>query len=233
MTTIYQITDTHVPHGESEPARIKFASLMEYVEQNPADILVITGDLPAKDGDKEIYQWMKEQLPEGQKTHVIPGNHDSDSILFETFGEEICVNADFFHTIELEQIDLVFTNTGSGIFPSEQLSYLSEVRNNSILFTHYPTRKISDGFMDITYPLEGLAEVDAAIAKSNIQHVFCGHFHTEHKAVAGYELYVTPSPAFEISLHDADIKVSDARVPIRKIEVDGSNTQTQVIYLDS
>ncbi len=232
MTTIYQITDTHVPHEPGKQTRQNFVELMQYVRRNPADILVITGDLPDTDGNKEIYEWMKAQLPPGQKTHVIPGNHDNDANLFEAFGEDICVNPDFFHTINLEEIDIVFTNTGSGEFPLQQLRHLTRVRSHSVMFTHYPTRKISGGFMDMTYPLAHLVEVDEAIAKSNIQHVFCGHFHTEHKAVAGYDLHITPSPAFEVDLHDAELKRGKARIPIRKIEIKGTTTQTEVIYLD-
>ena len=233
MTIIYQITDTHVPHEEGKLTRKKFVQLMEYVRNNPADILVITGDLPGDDGNIDIYRWMRSQLPVGQRTYVIPGNHDNDANLFEAFGEEICVNSDFFHTIELEEIDIVFTNTGSGNFPPLQLNHLSTVRNHSVLFTHYPTRKISDGFMDKTYPLAQLLEVDAAIVKSNISHVFCGHFHTDHKAVAGYELHVTPSPAFEVDLHDSEPRRRKARLPIRRIEINGTITRTEVMYLDS
>ena len=233
MTLIYQITDTHVPQEEDKLTRKKFVELMEYVRKNPADILVITGDLPDKDGNIDIYRWMRSQLPAGQRTYVIPGNHDIDANLYEAFGEEICVNSDFFHTIELEEIDIVFTNTGSGNFPLPQLRHLARVRSHSVLFTHYPTRKISDGFMDRTYPLARLLEVDAAIAKSNISHVFCGHFHTDHKAVAGYDLHVTPSPAFEVNLQDCELNVSKARLPIRRIEINGTITRTEVIYLDS
>ena len=176
---------------------------------------------------------MRSQLPLGQRTYVIPGNHDNDANLFEAFGEKICVNSEFFHTIELEDIDIVFANTGSGNFPPLQLSHLSNVRNHSVLFTHYPTRKISDGFMDKTFPLAHLFDVDAAIVRSNISQVFCGHFHTEHKAVAGYELHVTPSPAFEVDLHDPEPNSSKARLPIRKIEINGTITRTEVLYLDS
>lgn len=233
MTLIYQITDTHVSHEEDKLTRKKFVELMEYVGKNPADILVITGDLPGEDGDIDIYRWMRSQLPAGQRTCVIPGNHDNDANLYEAFGEEICVNSDFFHTIELEEIDIVFTNTGSGNFPLLQLRHLARVRSHSVLFTHYPTRKISDGYMDTTYPLEHLLEVDAAIAGSNISHVFCGHFHTDHKAVAEYDLHVTPSPAFEVNLHESELSVSKARLPIRRIEINGTVTRTEVMYLDS
>ena len=234
MTVIYQITDTHVPPEAGKPVRNNFLTLMEYVSNHPADLLVITGDLPGEDGSKEIYMWMKAQLPVDQKTYVIPGNHDDDKNLFEAFGEEICVNQDFFHTLKLDEIDVVFSNSGSGTFPLPQLDYLksNEIRDHSVLFTHYPTRKISDGFMDTTYPMKDLTQVDEAISNSRIDHVFCGHFHTEFKSTGDYILHVTPSPAFEVGLHDVEINLSRARIPIRRIEIDGISTKTEMIYLD-
>jgi len=234
MTVIYQITDTHVPLEAENPVTTNFLTLMDYVRQNPADLLVITGDLPGEDGSREVYQWMKAQLPPDQKTHIIPGNHDNDSNLYETFGKPICVNPDFFHTIALDDIDLVFTNTGSGRFPLDQLEYLEgeHIRNQSVVFTHYPTKKVSNGFMDTNYPLQDISEVDAALKRSKIAHVFCGHFHTEHDVVDGYELHVTPSPAFEVSLNDAELKLGRGRIPLRRIEIEGTSTSSKVIYLD-
>ncbi|MBQ74132.1 MAG: hypothetical protein CMQ20_03790 [Gammaproteobacteria bacterium] len=234
MTLIYQITDTHVALDNKNSTRENFLAVMNYVCQNPADLLVITGDLPDEDGSKEIYQWMKEQFPKGQKTYLIPGNHDDDGNLYEIFGPEFCVSPHFFHTMRLDGIDVIFTNTGSGRFPPEQLDYLSSesVRSQSVLFTHYPTRKISDGFMDTIYPLENLPEVDDVLVRSNIGYVFCGHFHTEYKASGGYEIHVTPSPAFEVDLNEVELKLSSAGIPIRKIEIEGASTLSEVIYLD-
>ncbi len=234
MTVIYQITDTHVPLEAENPVKTNFLILMDYVRQNPADLLVITGDLPGEDGNKQVYQWMKAQLPQDQKTYVIPGNHDDDANLYAIFGKDICVNTSFFHTLALDEIDLVFTNTGSGRFPPDQLKYLENesIRDKSVVFTHYPTKKISNGFMDTNYPLQDICEADAVLRRSNIAHVFCGHFHTEHETLGGYELHVTPSPAFEVALNEVELNRSRGRIPLRRIEIEGTSTRSEVIYLD-
>ena len=233
MTTIYQITDTHVGLEDDNVARLNFLVLMEYVSEHPADLLLITGDLPNKDGSTEIYSWMKSKLPATQRTHVIPGNHDIEGNLFQVFGEEICGNEDFLFTIELESIDLLFTNTGSTSFPDAQLAYLQrpEIREHSVLFTHFPTKKISDGFMDRNYPLQNIEATDKAIRASNIDHVFCGHFHTEFSIKDGYNLNVTPSPAFEVELHEVAAKITSPRIPVREINIEGTTTTSSVIYL--
>ncbi len=68
MTTIYQITDTHVGLEDDNVARKNCLVLMDYVSQNPVDFLLITGDLPNVDGSTEIYAWRKSKIPAAQKT---------------------------------------------------------------------------------------------------------------------------------------------------------------------
>ncbi|HIG44158.1 MAG TPA: hypothetical protein EYQ14_27025 [Gammaproteobacteria bacterium] len=234
MTTIYQITDTHVSLVSRNLVLENFLVLMDYIAQHPADLLVISGDLPGEDGNPEVYAWMKSQLPAGQKTHVIPGNHDNAANLYSVFGAEICGNKDFLFTVELEAIDLIFTNTGSGSFPAEHLDYIQRdhIRDNSVLFTHYPTKTLSAGFMDSNYSLSNIKEADDAIRQSRINTVFCGHFHTEHTVKDGYELNITPSPAFCVALHEKEPRITRARIPLRKIEVSGNSTTSTIVYLD-
>ena len=90
MTVIYQITDPHIPLDDDDPVQKNYLRLMQYVTENPADLLVITGDLPAvgQDGSARVYQWIKSKIPSGQKTYVIPGNHDDSATMYAEFGEE-------------------------------------------------------------------------------------------------------------------------------------------------
>lgn len=232
MTTIYQITDPHVPL-QGNDVQAAFLKLMHYVKENPADLLIMTGDLPGIDGSIEVYEWIKRKIPSTQKYFIIPGNHDDAAKLFRVFGSTVCGNSDFLFTEKLDEVDLVFTNTGSTRFPESHLNYLQQesIREGSILFTHFPTKKISDGFMDMTYPLGNVSEADKRIRESNINHVFCGHFHTEFYIEDGYHLHVTPSPAFSIALNETEIVFTKKCIPLRKIKVDGKLTSTEVIYL--
>ena len=86
--------------------------------------------------------------------------------------------------------------------------------------------------MDITYPLGNILETDQAIRASNIEHVFCGHFHTELTLVDNYELNVCPSPAFDVALHEVEPNISRARIPLREISVNGTEVTSHVRYLD-
>lgn len=232
MTTIYQITDPHVPLQGTD-VQAAFLKLMQYVRENPVDLLIMTGDMPGIDGSAKVYEWIKSKVPETQKYYIVPGNHDDPSNLFAVFGEDVCGNAKFLFTEHLDEIDLVFTNTGSTRFPASHLNYLQQasIRKDSILFTHFPTKKISDGFMDRTYPLGNINEADKAIRESNIKHVFCGHFHTEFHIEDGYHLHVTPSPAFSIALDESEIVFTNRCIPLRKIQIEGRITTTEILYL--
>ena len=97
------------------------------------------------------------------------------------------------------------------------------------MFIQHPTKKLSIGVADINYPLQNLSEVDAAIQRSPIALVFCGHFHCEHTVVEDYALYVMPSAAFRVGLNEAEINVSYGGIPLREIIVDGTSVSTQVI----
>jgi|TARA_B110000091_G_C13688506_1_gene420986 hypothetical protein len=100
------------------------------------------------------------------------------------------------------------------------------------MFIHHPTKKLSNGVMDTNYPLQNLSEVDAAIRRSPITQVFCGHFHCEHTVVEDYALHVTPSAAFSVGLNETEINVSYGGIPLREIIVDRTSVSTQVIDIE-
>ena len=85
--------------------------------------------------------------------------------------------------------------------------------------------------MDINYPLQNIEETGQALANSNIGHVFCGHYHTDHHSSEGYNLHVTPSPAFELDLYEPEFTFGQTRVPLRHIDIQGTTVSTRLIEL--
>lgn len=230
---IYQITDIHIPiEGDGEEHfRDNFLTIMAYIRQNPPDLLVITGDLAFDQPD--AYEWTREQLPASVDYVVIPGNHDNSTDLFNAFPNAHVINEDFYFTLATDDIDLVFANSAAESIPHDQLEKLGSaaIRPGSMLFVHHPTKVLSAGFMDLTYQLRHVQHADRVISAGNIKHVFCGHFHCEHEIHDDYSLYLTPSPAFEINLHNPKFTLEPTRIPIRRIEVEGRQVTTSVIDL--
>jgi len=229
---IYQITDLHIPFEGEEQIRDNFLTIMTYTRQNPPDLLVMTGDFTYGD-HADSFEWIKDQLPANVAYVVIPGNHDNVADLYNAFRDALVISKDFYFTVPTDDIDLVFANSGSKSIPEEQLEKLksSEIRPGSILFVHHPTKVLSSGYMDRTYPLQNLAQADSVISASNITHVFCGHFHAEYEIHDDYSVYLTPSPAFEINLHNPKFTLETTRIPIRRIEVEGARVTTSMIGL--
>jgi 3',5'-cyclic AMP phosphodiesterase CpdA len=234
MTLIHQVTDIHIPIAGDMSVRENFLQLMAYSSAQKPDLLAITGDLPGEDGSREAYEWIKASLPQGIDTVIIPGNHDDVDSLFDIFESSNNSNPNFLELITLDEIDVMFVNTASSKLPDDQIQQLSDadIRPGSVLFIHHPTKELSGGFMDANYPLLNRDEVDAAIADSQFEHVFCGHYHTDFEIHDDYHLYVTPSPAFDVDRDSLKPKIGPPRIPLREIVVDGTSVSSQVIYLD-
>ena len=86
--------------------------------------------------------------------------------------------------------------------------------------------------MDINYALGNREEVDAALCRSNVEHVFCGHYHADFDVNDGYHLYITPSPAFDVDLYQAEPVITPASIPLREIVITADRLDTRVIYLE-
>ncbi len=234
MTIIHQVTDIHIPVTGDFTVRDNFVRQMQYVAEAGPDLLTITGDLPGEDGSVEAYRWIRNQLPAGIPCLVLPGNHDDPASLFSVFQSDMNTNPDFFEKIALADLDLVFANTATNALPADQIAAIADesIRKGSLLFLHHPTEEVSGGFMDRNYALVNREEVSQAISASNIEHVFCGHFHTEYLRRTTYDLHVTPSPAFEVDRDSVEPVISPPEIPLREIVVDGSSVATQVLYLE-
>ena len=234
MTVVHQVTDIHIPVVGDFSVRDNFVQQMKHVARAKPDLLTITGDLPGEDGSLDAYLWIRDQLPADIPCLVLPGNHDNPETLFSVFESQCNTSPDFFETIALDELDMVFANTATNVLPADQIEAIGRgsIRNGSLLFLHHPTEEVSGGFMDITYPLKNRAEVSKAISESNIRHVFCGHFHTESHVRGVYDLHVTPSPAFTVDSDSREAKIGPPRIPLREITVDGKSVRTRVIYLE-
>lgn len=236
---IHQITDLHVPEPE---VKSYFGDVFEnvirqiaFIEFVNSDLLVISGDLTMADGSMAACDWIKSILPTDLRTVLIPGNHDDPAVLWSVFGQEICVDKRFFYTIDSEDdCKLIFVNSSTDHLPNEQIDYLGEqaCEKRSILFIHHPPDLVSSGFMSINQPLQNYGEVSDAIRASTIDHVFCGHLHnTVNKECNGFNLHITPSPAFQVDLH-AETFTMEKFVPgVRVIEISGDAVRTEVAYV--
>lgn len=236
---IHQITDLHIPEND---AAANFAHVkgnvqrqIAFVADDDSDLLVISGDLTMTDGSSSACQWLNENLPDSLKTIIMPGNHDDPAMLWEVFGEQKCVDESFYYSFEYDSLQYIFLNTTTDSLPQDQLEFLSSegAKKPSILFIHHPPDLVSsDGFMALNQPLINHAEVAEVIRASQINDVFCGHYHNSADInCGGFQLHVTSSPAFQIDLNAAAFTTQPFEPGVRIIETEGLNIRTRIEYV--
>jgi Icc protein len=235
---IHQITDLHIPDADDdlqyEHVKPNVIKMMSFIEKDSSDLLVISGDLTKRDGSKTACTWLRNILLDHIETIVIPGNHDDPSVLLEVFGSECCVNEEFCFSKQIEGWKLIFVNTHTNSLPEQQITFLRQEACDtpSILFIHHPPDLIGDGFMTLNQPLLNHEEVSEAIRESMISDVFCGHYHNEiDKDCKGFQLHLTPSPAFQVSLDSETFSMESFQPAIRVIEANDKSIETYLKYV--
>ena len=235
---IHQVTDLHIPDEDDsskfEHVRPNVIKMMSFIEADSSDLLVISGDLTMRDGSQTACTWLRDILPGHIKTIVIPGNHDNPSVLLEIFGPECCVNEEFCFSRHIDGWKLIFVNTHTDSLPEQQIKFLRhEARNTpAMLFIHHPPDLIGNGFMTLNQPLLNHDEVSEAIRESMISDVFCGHYHNAiDKDCDGFQLHLTPSPAFQIKLDSEIFTMEPFQPAVRVIETSDKTIETYLKHV--
>ena len=234
---IHQITDLHIPDGETTNDKTKsnVLKLLSFVHKDNSDLLVISGDLTMTDNSVQACEWLNSALPETPRTIIMPGNHDKPSVLWEVFGPKRCISHDFYFALDIDAYKLIFVDTSSYSLPDDQIEFIkSEAANQtSLLFIHHPPDLINpSGFMAINHALENATQVSEAIKESQIEHVFCGHYHNAiDKDCDGFYLHLTPSPAFQIDLDSEKCYLQPFEPGVRVIDLDQTSVTSHIVYV--
>jgi len=235
---IHQITDLHVPEEGSgtdfDHIKPNILRQLAFVVSDDSDMLVISGDLTMRDASRSACEWLNSVLPDAPGSIVMPGNHDDPEVLWEVFGRGRCVDRNFYFAMTRGEWNLLFVNTTTDLLPQEQLEFLAAQPRDlrAILFIHHPPDLLSDGYMALNQPLLNHAQVAEAISLTSIEHVFCGHYHNAmEKTCSGFELHLTPSPAFQIDLNSAEFKMEGFEPAVRVIDVDDQSIRTWLAYV--
>ena len=224
---IHQITDLHIPDGETpnNTTKSNVIKLLSFVHKDNSDLLVISGDLTMTDNSVQACEWLNSALPETPRTIIMPGNHDKASVLWEVFGPKRCISHDFYFAVD----------TSSYSLPDDQIEFIkSEAANQaSLLFIHHPPDLINpSGFMALNHALENATQVSEAIKESQIEHVFCGHYHNAiDKDCDGFYLHLTPSPAFQIDLDSEEFYLQPFNPGVRIIDIEQTSVTSHFTYV--
>lgn len=240
---IAQITDLHIGEEGELPfdvdVRRNFCKVLEAVKHLQVDQMVISGDLCLREGDAEIYKWIKAQLaPLSIPYHIISGNHDNPELLAQLFELTTDLHDDaLYFTRSFDQHTIIFLDTTTGHMPLVQREWLrqqlADLDREAIIFMHHPPLAGGVPHMDNHYPLQNREEVQAVLFDHPYPiTIFCGHYHVEKTMqLENLTVYITPATYFQIDQFSEAFAVDHKRPGFRIIDLENGLLRHTVRYL--
>ena len=239
---ITQITDLHIGNeGEQTyevDVRNNFFHILEQINTHPPDHLVITGDLCYRTGQKEIYQWISEQLAALSFPYsVISGNHDNPELLAHAFGDDhLLSDNELYYRRDIGGQPCLFLDSTSAHISPPQLEWLatelSTLPGTVLIFVHHPPLPAGVPFMDNNHRLRNREEL-VRILRNHPAHIytFSGHYHVEKTIVHQNVIsYITPSCFMQIDQNSETFKVDHYHIGYREVVLKEDLLQSTVRY---
>jgi len=241
---IAQVTDTHIgpmniKYRGIEPRR-QFLDVLRALTKMKPDLLVLSGDLAAVEGEPEAYAWIRDVLVELPYPYlVMAGNHDHVVRMnnaFQLQETDISQGMLFFNRT-IKDKRLLFLDSSPYRIAKQQLEWLKEELNDYhkqvLLFVHHPPLRCGCTFMDDHHGLQNGEEVWQVLEQfPQVQHIFCGHYHTEKTIIqSGKSVHLTPSTVFQINAESPKFGIDHTNPGWRMIEWDDTQVHTYVKYL--
>jgi len=242
MLRIAQISDLHIA-ATSEPhykldVRAHLRAVIKAIQAKKPDILIISGDLAALEGEIEAYYWLNSIFKQFDcPVHFMMGNHDRLANFNQAFNlDHYSHNQQLYYRIDYPQTSLLFLDSAPAMLSDEQLTWLQnqdQNLKNGLLFVHHPPLLCGSVFMDSQHCLKNHQQSWAVIHQlKHIQHIFSGHYHTERTVCLDNKtLHLTPSTMLQIDTEYPTFKQQHTHPGWRWIEYDGQRLQTWCDYI--
>lgn len=241
---IAQITDLHIGHeGEDTfgiDVRENFMLIKQAVQELSPDLVVLSGDLCYRSGNRDIYSWIKDHMEDmGIPYEFISGNHDDPALMARVFGrEDLMKNGELYFSRQIADQKFLFLDTTLGVISWIQMDWLQrqleEWDRDIVIFMHHPPFFAGVPYMDEKYSFRTQEEIQRIFFAfpHNIT-VFTGHYHVD-KTIRkrNVVVHITPSCFFQIDQHSADFRVDHRRIGFREITLDDGLMMNTVKYVN-
>jgi 3',5'-cyclic-AMP phosphodiesterase len=242
MLRIVQLSDTHIdnieqPYPYNIDVKTKFTQTLHKITAYKPDLLILSGDLAAYQGEIAAYEWLAEQLDISGLPYVLmAGNHDNVVNMQEIFTLPVKVakNGDLYFDLYLDNRQLLFLDSSVYTLEDRQLDWLqAQIKPNNLVFMHHPPTFCNCTYMDKNYALRGQTEVWQRLSNlDELKHIFCGHYHTGRSVYKqGKSIHICPSTMLQIATHTHEFAVASYNPGWRVIEWDEQYITTFVEYL--
>jgi len=247
MLRIAQVSDLHITETEGLhhdiDVRQHFLAVLTAIKRQDPDLLILSGDLAAVDGEPGAYAWLRQQLSGLTFPYqIMMGNHDRLAELTNVFIEHqqyihhdsLYYRLDYPHANQ--PLSLLFIDSSPQHLSQPQLDWLQqqdETLDNALLFIHHPPYLAKSRFMDEKHRLINWQQSWSLLKSlSSIKHIFCGHYHTEKTmCIDDKMLYLTPSSMLQIDTRTTEFAVNHAHPGWRWIEWDGQQLYSHCEYI--
>ena len=237
--TLIQISDLHIGATDAKvkgvDARQNLLNLLTLFKQQTWDLLIVSGDLAALNGEIEAYVWIKQQLDKLQRPYLImAGNHDSRKNLRQIFTPDTLPSVDkdkIYYRQDIQGFPLFFLDTADNKLDNQQIDWLKQhaLSQSALLFMHHPPIDCQCYFMDSRYPLLNRDRVWKQFKQlPQIKHIFCGHYHTAKRLSRDdKQVYICPSTINQINPLNAKYSASSDIPAWRVIQWDGQQLHSR------
>lgn len=198
MTTLVQITDTHIVergallYGVADTAHHLAVTVAEINAIRPRpDAVLITGDLVEHPGPVNYSHFADLIAPLEMPVYLMPGNHDDPQAMCSFFGNTPmfpCSDPHFQYVIEdlpfrIIMLNSHFDDSELPFFGPRRLHWLDEELSKSdkpaLIAIHHPPMKTGIGFIDMVGEQWYLG-LDQVLRKHpQVLKIICGHGHID------------------------------------------------------
>ena len=260
MTTIVQLTDTHITeagrlaygrvdtHAALAQAVAHINALPEQV--GPIGAVVVTGDLTDLGTDGEYRDFRALTAGLQAPVYVLPGNHDTREGMRKSFGTGYLPadgSLDYSITVgalRVIALDTTVPGASHGKLEPDQLSWLGDLLTGdtapTLVFCHHPPFETGIGHMDRQCLRNGADLIACLAPHPNVRLLGCGHVHRAvQTSIKGVPCMIAPSPSHAVQLDTTDDGLSAFRLEPGAVAVhafagsgDGGNLCSHVSFID-
>lgn len=239
---IYQLTDLHLTlHPDDDTfghdVKLHFDLAVQYIRENPADMLIITGDLCLDIGNLETYQYIRAKVkPLDIPYIVMPGNHDNLALMLECFGHEQCIDSVSLKPLNAD-FKALYINSGSGVVDNRTLQmvsqHLEDCSTPVLVFIHHPVLSVDVPYMEINHALKNRAALLHLFKKHRaIFYLFCGHYHTDITVMDGNVIQqIAPAVFYQLKPGKALFTPDNLPPAFRELVLQGNTLHSRVVSL--
>lgn len=224
MTTIVQITDTHITAGgrlaygkvDTHAALAQTVTHINALPQRigPIDAVVVTGDLTDLASPEEYAAFRDLTRDLAPPMFVLPGNHDDRTEMRRAFpdagyfseGDEPLDYSIMIGDLHVVALDSTVPGKPHGELGTDQMRWLERTldarpEDPAIVLLHHPPFETGIGHMDRQRLMNGAALIEVLSARPQVRLVSAGHVHRWISAtIDRLACMIAPAPAHAVTL---------------------------------